>query len=110
MLRAWRSGGSAKASYSGHVGSTSGQPFVDAHRDLRRVRGGRELVVQLVHLLPLRVRQVEGRAVEVGLVRDVVERSRDPVDRHDVRLAHVQPTSGIHSGISFRVRWIALKK
>jgi hypothetical protein len=68
-----------------------GQAFVDAHSDLRRVRGGRELVVELVDFLAPRVGQVEGATVEVGLVRDVVERARDPVDRHDVRLTEVEP-------------------
>jgi hypothetical protein len=33
---------------------------------------------------------MEGAAVEIGLVCDVVERRDDPVDRHDVRVAQVQ--------------------
>ncbi len=68
-----------------------GQSLVDADREARRVRGRGELVEQLVHALSARVGQVEGAVVEVGLVGDVVERCGHPVDRHDVRLAEVQP-------------------
>ena len=65
------------------------QPFVDAHREARGVRDGRDFVDQLVDALGARVGQVEGPAVELGLVRDVLERAGDPVDRDDVRLAEV---------------------
>ena len=54
------------------------------------MRGGGELVEQLVHALPARVGQVKGAIVQGRLVRDVVERVGHPVDRHDVRPAQIQ--------------------
>ncbi len=65
------------------------QAFVDAHGHPRRVRGGGELVDQLVHALAARVGEMKGVSVEVGLVRDVLERARHPVDRDDVGVAEV---------------------
>ncbi len=59
-------------------------------REARRVRGAGELVDQLVDALRARVGEVEGVPVEVRLVRDVLERARDPVDGDDVRVAEVQ--------------------
>ncbi len=55
------------------------------------MRCGGELVDQLVDALAARVGQVEGLAVELGLVRDVLERVDDPVDGHDVGVAEVRP-------------------
>ena len=54
------------------------------------MRGGGEGVDQLVDALAAGVGEVEGLAVEVGLVRDVLERVDDPVDGHDVRVAQVR--------------------
>ena len=66
------------------------QAFVDAHGEARRVRGRGQLVDQIVDALRARVGEVERPAVEVGLVRDVLERAGDPVDGHDVRVAEVE--------------------
>ena len=87
---AWRQGGSASASDSGHFGSGSVRRLstLTAKRGACAARG--ELVDQLVDALRARVGEVEGAAVEVGLVRDVLERGRHPVDRHDVRVAEVE--------------------
>ena len=72
------------------LGQGVGQALVDAQRELRRVGGLGELVQHLARALGAGVGQVEGLAVEVGLVGDVVHRLRDPVDRHDVGVAHLR--------------------
>ena len=66
---------------------------VDAHHELRRVRGLRELVERLADLHRLRADEVEGvaRQLGVGHVRDVVHRLGDEVDRHDAGLAALRP-------------------
>ncbi len=90
-LRAWRSGGSASPSRSGHFGSGPITPLSNAHGEARRVRGDGELVDQLVDALRARVGEAERAAVEIGLVGDVLERARHPVDGDDVRVAEVEP-------------------
>ncbi len=67
-----------------------GDAFVDAHGEARRVRVRGQLVDHILDALPARVGEVERPAVEVGLVRDVLERAGDPVDGHDVRVAEIQ--------------------
>ena len=67
------------------------EALVERHREAGGVRRGRQLVDQLVDALPARVGEVEGAAVEVGLVHQVLHRARHPVDRHDVRAPEVQP-------------------
>ena len=70
-----------------------------------------ELVDQLVDALRARVGQVERLPVEVGLVRDVLERAGDPVDRHDVRVAEVEARPAAPTpAAAGAARWIALKK
>ena len=64
-----------------------GHLLVDADDHLRRVAGLGEGVDDVARARHLRVDEVEGLAVEVGQVRDVVHRRRDVVDGHDVRLA-----------------------
>ena len=63
----------------------------DAHRRLRRVRGAGEDVDHLAGRLRVRVGEVEGPAVEVVDVGDVVHRLGDEVDGHDVDLAPLDP-------------------
>ncbi len=70
-------------------GQPVGDAAVDGDGELRGLRGGGEGVDQLDGVLRLGVDQVEGLAVEVGLVRDVVHRLGDVVDRHDVGVAEV---------------------
>ncbi len=53
------------------------------------MRSDGEVVDQLVDALAARVGQVEGLAVEIGLVCDVLERVDDPIDGHDVGVAEV---------------------
>ena len=55
------------------------------------MRGGGELVEEVVHALRARVGEVKGAAIEVRLVRDVVHRPHDPVDGHDVCGSQVDP-------------------
>ena len=88
--RSWRSGGSASGERSGQLGSASVRRLSIADREAGGVRGAGELVDQLVDALRARVGQVEGLAVQAGLVRDVVERARHPIDRHDVGVAEVE--------------------
>ena len=64
-----------------------GHPLVDPDDHLRRVAGLGEGVDDVAGPPHLRVDEVEGAAVEVGLVGDVVHRRGDVVDGHDVRLA-----------------------
>ena len=62
-------------------------PRVDAHRHLRRMARAREDVEHLADPVRRRIGQVEALAVESLLVREVVERVGDEVDRHDVDAA-----------------------
>ena len=73
------------------LGQHREQLLVDAHLHLRRVGGARERVEHLARALAARVGQVEGLAVELGQVGDVVHRLGDEVDRHDVGPAHLGP-------------------
>ena len=58
-----------------------------------------------------RVDEVERLAVEAGLVRDVVHRRGDPVDRHDVGPADLEADrAGTTRGSAWRAFWSALKK
>ena len=63
--------------------------MLTAKRGARAIVG--ELVDHVVDALRARVDEVEGPTVEAGLVGDVLERRRHPVDRHDVRVAEVEP-------------------
>ena len=78
---------------------------------LRRVAGARERVEHVAGALRARVDEVERLAVEARLVRDVVHRRGDPVDRHDVRPADLEADEreplAAARGATF---WIALKK
>ena len=67
-----------------------GHPLVDAQHHLRRVAGAGERVEHVAGPLRARVDEVERLPVEAGLVRDVVDRRGDPVDRHDVRPADLE--------------------
>ena len=66
------------------------QAFVDAEGEAGGMGGGGQLVEQLVHPLGTGVGEVERATVEVGLVGDVLECRRDPVDRDDVRVTEVE--------------------
>ncbi len=68
-----------------------GEAPVEAHGEVGRVGGARELVHDLAHALGVGVGEVEGLAVETGLVGDPVERVCDEVDGHDVRAPEVEP-------------------
>ena len=67
----------------------TGDPAVHRHRELGCLGGLGEGVDELDGRLRLGVHQVEGLAVEAGLVRDVVHRLGDVVDGYDVGVAHV---------------------
>ncbi len=71
------------------LGQRVGEALVDAHREVRGVRGLGEGVQHLARALRLRGHEVERLAVEVGLVGDVVRRAGDEVDRDDVRPAEL---------------------
>jgi len=68
-----------------------GEALVHAEREARRVRGGEELVEHLLDGLRARVGEVECLPLQLGLVRDVVERRHHPVHRHDVGVAEIEP-------------------
>ena len=57
---------------------------VDPHRHLRRMRGPREDVQHFADPVRRGIGQVEAFAVEALLVREVVERIGDEIDRDDV--------------------------
>ena len=84
-LAGWTARGS---SAGGHL---RGDLPVDGYGELRRLRGRGEGVDQPHGAERLGVDKVEGLAVEVGLVGDVVHRLGDVVDRHDVGVAEVHP-------------------
>ena len=56
--------------------------------------GLHELVHDVARLLALGGDEVEGLAVEAVLVRDVVHRVGDEVDRDDVGVAELRPDQG----------------
>ena len=72
------------------LGQRVGQALVDADHHLRRVGRPGEGVEHLARALRLGRHQVEGLAVEAGLVGDVVHRRGHVVDGHDVREAELQ--------------------
>ncbi len=72
------------------LGQRVGELLVDPHRHLRRVGRAGERVEDLTRADALRVGEVEGFAVEVGLVGDVGHRGGHVVDRHDVRPAELR--------------------
>ncbi len=87
-LAQWRH---AHQQRKGRRGDRVEHALVHAHREARSVGGGGEIVHHRVHPLRAGVGEVEGLPVQTGLVGDVVERARHPVDRHHVGLAEVEP-------------------
>ena len=69
------------ADAAGHEGEHA---RIDAHGHLRRMAGAGEGVEHLADAHRLGIGQVEAVAVQLGLVRDVVHRVDDEIDRHDV--------------------------
>ena len=72
------------------LGQRVGQPLVDADGHVRRVGGLGEGVEDVARALRLGGHEVEGLAVEAGLVGDVVHRGGHVVDRDDVRVAELE--------------------
>ena len=77
-------GASEPSPYRSGAGMKPNMLRVDPHRHLRRVRGLGEDVQHFADAMRLGIGQVEALAVEALLVREVVERVGDEIDRHDV--------------------------
>ena len=78
---------------AGHEGerARAGRVAVERDREPGRPGGGAERVEHVDRGLRLGVDEVEGLAVAVGQVREVVHRLGDVVDRDDVGVAEVDP-------------------
>ena len=81
--------GQAQQQRARGAGGAERQLVVELHRDARRAGRARERVDDLGRALRARAHEVERASVEPGLVRDVVHRRGDVVDRHDVRVAQL---------------------
>ncbi len=90
LRRICLSAGSLSANDDHALGQVLQRAAVDAHDRARRVPGLRERVEHLADALALGVDDVEDVVLELALVRDVVHRGGDVVDRDDVRPAPLE--------------------
>ena len=109
-LRAWRSGGSAKASDSGHVGSVSVSRLSTLTATFGACAAAANSLYSSSTFCPfgsVRWKALPSRSGSCAMW------SSAPATQSTGTtfvLPMSSPTSGSHSGISLRVRWIALKK